>query len=962
MKATSMKIVVLSLIAQFVFTMTLSSCLLKRSDGSNGSNGTNGANGSNGSDGTNGGDGFYLPDDLTFAITASSIGASTATLQFTAEDSFGKPYNRFSQSDVTDGYLIFFLAQLTPPVASGDTAQWKNYKSDAVTAPGVASPTYDKTGTLTLIDSAAGKYSYTFSFNPHTVSSPVSVTYNADYTHRVAIQTAYSGREAVVGTPNIIVKSDTFDFVPSGHSVDGITTVTKAMAATSNCTQCHAELPGHNNYNNVNVCVLCHNPGANIGDSVNYDMSYMVHAIHSYNTKRTAPWRGPLNTGYTGSATEEVGLPQSSGNCSKCHHSDTLSNGEAPTGVDGDNWKNVPTMKACTACHNTVDFTVASTHKAPTGTINGGVQTSNRNCSVCHYTSMIEAYHSSSSIGSAHKPGASVGTWEKGIITYPRISYEISSATVDGGGNLSIDFAVKADGVIINLLDATGTGNNVRFATSYSVPSVKKSAATADSPYTKYAMPSAPIFYLAFAADQGSITAANAVDWNNIGNGSAGAGQPLTVSLLRLGMRYWAQPYDGAATPVTSAMALVPCLGDVRQTDGTLSGCGALGASGAPTVITGENINLGSLTPRYSGPTLIGFTAAITFQTVTALNSSWKSSGTGSTLVHTYSQVYPYPAGAKLRAVALGGSMKWDNGAIAYSTPSGTAYTTNLVTITTESIVKGVTGDNDRRTVVDPDKCAKCHEVLSMHGGSRVYQPRLCSMCHNAGFSSTGKIYDLDNPIDSIHLKNFIHGIHGSEKRETPLYFTAGTNFYSYPSNTLSSTLLTAFDSFISANNGVTWSKDSTVAAVALANSKTLMSFPGKPQNCLICHIASTSTEDATYGIGAVPTNALESTQEIDPDTSGGAAASSRDSYTYGRFTYPHNGDLTTKPISASCRGCHDGAVARVHMEQNGGKVLTARNATQVGGAESCILCHGPGRMVDADVQHGVQSSKAGSN
>jgi hypothetical protein len=47
-------------------------------------------------------------------------------------------------------------------------------------------------------------------------------------------------------------------------------------------------------------------------------------------------------------------------------------------------------------------------------------------------------------------------------------------------------------------------------------------------------------------------------------------------------------------------------------------------------------------------------------------------------------------------------------------------------------------------------------------------------------------------------------------------------------------------------------------------------------------------------------------------------------------------------------------------MEQNGGKVESARNATQVGGAETCILCHGYGRLIDADVKHGVKSAEHG--
>lgn len=971
MKKSALHLILAWALLSFAMTSVLIGCE-KPSDGKDGISGKPGDPGTPGSGGNNGNDGsdaFYLPDDLTFAITATSIGTSTATLQFTALDSLGNPYQFLKQSDVTSGYLVFLMAQMTPPANPGDPSQWQNYKSNPVVAPGVASPTFDKAGTLALIDKTLGKYSYTFSFNPHSVSSPIAVTYNANFTHRVAMQTALPGKELVVGTANIITKSATFDFVPSGHAVDGIVTVTKAMAATTNCNQCHAGVTGHAKYNDVNLCVMCHNPGANLGDSVNYDMNYMVHAIHSFNTKRTAPWRGPLNTGYAGTATDEVGLPQSSGNCRKCHHAETLSNGEIATGADGDNWKNIPNMKSCTACHNGVDFTVAATHKAPGGTINGGVQTSNKNCSVCHYPDMIEAYHSSATIGSPHKPNATVGSWEKGTITYPRMTYEMTRAEIMGSGALEIDFAIKADGVPIELLDSTGTANNKKFFITYSAPSSKPTAAqaSADLPYTKYGLPTAPSFVLAFAGDQDGVTASNAVDWNNLGNGSAGGGQPLTVSLLRLGIPYWARPYS--TTAVSGNLETSTCGGDPRQTSLTLAGCAGLGAAGSPTVITAENINLGSLTRKIDGSGHVYFTASITSQTVPTFNNNWRSVGMGSTLVKTYNYVYPYPFGAKLRAVGLQGTIKYD------TSPGTTATLGTQATLNAESTFIKVTGDTERRTVIDPAKCANCHEELSLHGGNRVYQP-ICNMCHNAGLVETGKAANGNNPMDSFQLKNLVHSIHGAEKRVTPFMFSTASasslaypaaamtvtgSVYSYPSGKLSATDLATFNAFITTNNnGTTWGDR---ANAPLGVSQTVITFPGKPQNCLTCHVGATSTTDATYGIEAIPTKALQATIVVDQDTSGGGALGSADAYLYGRYTYsqlPHNSDLTAEPIAASCRGCHDSPLAKVHMEQNGGKVGTARNAVQVGGAEACIVCHGYGRMVDADVQHGVKSAKQG--
>ena len=83
-----------------------------------------------------------------------------------------------------------------------------------------------------------------------------------------------------------------------------------------------------------------------------------------------------------------------------------------------------------------------------------------------------------------------------------------------------------------------------------------------------------------------------------------------------------------------------------------------------------------------------------------------------------------FPIGATMRAVALQ----------AYFTQISPASGRHAI-----SVVKAVTGDAVRRTVVDEKKCANCHEWFEGHGGSRVSQPQVCVMCHTPGMATSGR-------------------------------------------------------------------------------------------------------------------------------------------------------------------------------------------------------------------------------
>lgn len=278
-----------------------------------------------------------------------------------------------------------------------------------------------------------------------------------------------------------------------------------------------------------------------------------------------------------------------------------------------------------------------------------------------------------------------------------------------------------------------------------------------------------------------------------------------------------------------------------------------------------------------------------------------------------------FPAGATLRAVALQG----------YFTQS--AGTNGLAAATARhaiSVIKNVSTDSARRTVVDSAKCANCHEWFEAHGGNRVYDVQVCVTCHVPNLSTSGRGastanidtanralltadgYDFNAPTtfpeNSNNLKDLIHGIHASQARTTDFNFvrdrgTSGVYYYN-------------------------WSH---------------VTYPTAVNNCAMCHIDDnpvTSANEATYDID-LPAGVLATTVE------------SKNSSGVFTKTVPNATDLVSTPAASTCVYCHDSALSKTHMAQNGGQINVARSTLNATG-ETCVLCHGPGRSADVKAVH----------
>jgi len=228
-------------------------------------------------------------------------------------------------------------------------------------------------------------------------------TYTLTVTNAVPGGVKGSGVVGFQGHPNMDLNGDgkLDDRVP-------VTSVFKSFAITdttaenrrdvvsiAKCDQCHGTLSLHgmNRTDQIQVCVICHNPDAtdinvrpaNKADAVDgkaeetIDFKYMVHAIHAgQKDKYGFREKGIVVYGYGGSVHNysDVRFPGVLQDCAACHDSGTyyvpLGDEVLPTTVGtGANLANpdddtnyTPTASVCSSCHDSID---SKNHMAENG-------------------------------------------------------------------------------------------------------------------------------------------------------------------------------------------------------------------------------------------------------------------------------------------------------------------------------------------------------------------------------------------------------------------------------------------------------------------------------------------------------------------------------------------------------------------------------------------------------------------
>lgn len=206
----------------------------------------------------------------------------------------------------------------------------------------------------------------------------------------------------------------------------------------------------------------------------------------------------------------------------------------------------------------------------------------------------------------------------------------------------------------------------------------------------------------------------------------------------------------------------------------------------------------------------------------------------------------------------------------------------------------------DRRKVVDIDKCNDCHKNLALHGDNRSGNTEVCSTCHNPnatdvqqrGVAGTACFDQLGDVEVTIDMKRMVHQIHAG-------------------------------------NTAVCGYRNS-------AHDYTGVVYPGRLNNCEGCHI---KVDDIGTYYPVDPAIVPATTVDTGADRS------------------ILSDDIAISPNSSVCSSCHTSDLARNHMVQNGGDFTAGKDengALVSSGNETCQLCHGPGASADVGELHGV--------
>jgi len=419
-------------------------------DGNDGKKGKDGLDGSDGADGPPGPtvlNASLISEEQLSALEVVSeitgvVVASPAVVTFTLKTASGVPITGIVPFWEDSNYYVRFTMTKLIAGESGGPNTWVAYTRDATTN----DPDYD-TGS-SLVDNGDGSYTFTFITD---VTNVAGVAWEPTLTHRVAGQI---GSRSVPLEPQNLV----FDYVPAGGAV----TTTRNIAVMGTCNECHDNLVFHGRRFLVEYCVQCHNPDLATGEG---NMSFMIHRVHA---------AGKFEVLDDAIDYSHLTYPQDVENCRKCH-----SGADAAT-PDGDNWMNVPSVAACSGCHDGL---------SPTHGGGGGGDV----CLTCHNDTIAP------SIATAHLTANATPNNPDLLPGQRSITYELIEATVSGSNDVTIKFKILSDGTA---LDITNLPQDLLDPGRY------------------------PGFLLAWALPQDGID--KPMDYNNLGRRAA---QPLSLGL-----------------------------------------------------------------------------------------------------------------------------------------------------------------------------------------------------------------------------------------------------------------------------------------------------------------------------------------------------------------------------------------------------------------------------------------------
>jgi OmcA/MtrC family decaheme c-type cytochrome len=314
-----------------------------------------------------------------------------------------------------------------------------------------------------------------------------------------------------------------------------------------------------------------------------------------------------------------------------------------------------------------------------------------------------------------------------------------------------------------------------------------------------------------------------------------------------------------------------------------------------------------------------------------------------------------------------------------YPVTTGTAVPTpsfkagGLIVIA-PNVQKVATGYTGRRAIVEDARCNACHQELgtftedAFHAGQRN-DGTTCAWCHTPNRTSSGWLADSTA---------FVHAIHASAKRQNKFTWHASSETEGFWDITFPGILndcetchlpntynFGATDSASAAGqvDGIDRRPYRTVATGKFTKTVggTYTTYSGStcatlgtstPQTATGAFSLSpwitadaSGTSGTNYGIGFSYNAGLTTASSCKPDgtpTSNPAGG-----------TLPADpASLVNSPTVSVCSACHDSADAISHFKINGAAYYQPRSTALSGTNETCLVCHGTGRVADIKVMH----------
>ncbi len=704
------------------------SVLLAACSGSTGGQGPAGAAGATGPTGPAGPTGPVTGLNVTSAtaitgtITSVTVGSGQPVVDFQLVDENGAPLSGLPAADIG-----FAIAKLTPGT-NGTSSYWTSYIYQTVTPSGCPTgvtscdtapaiqPATESGTTGKLVDNGNGTYVYTFAKN---ITTDPLVTYVATLTHRVAFE--------IRGLAQ--ANNGAYTFQPSTGATTNI--FSREIVETSTCDTCHGFLNAHGGARvEVHYCVMCHSPQNSDPYSGNtLDFKRMIHKIHtginlpSINPPALAAvdttptlGQGYWIVGYMESLNNfnTVLFPQDTRNCQTCHVQNLAGATEAG------NYASVPTMEACGACHDNVNFATGANHST-------NIVANDTQCVTCHGPSSnldngqltAVAAHTIPDVVAAALYQFSVNSVTFSVqagSTYPVVNLSVTNPNNHQPYNILADPTFVGNGII-----AGQTFNGV----------------TPTGVTTPVCVNGASRLSVDIAWDTSDYT-----NWASAPTPTPPLTLPLSATQIA-DIAAWGQPVQ--VNPIVPGAGSVPagCAASTLAYGGT-----TVPATPASSTVYGPLTN-GSFT--VVGPALPAPPPA----------QCPPGSGTACAPIQNVVAVLEGHPGV----VTTGTSAD----RVGVTTAVGYGNTTGAAPV-------------PRRTIVDIAKCDVCHKVLQLHGDNRNDNPQACVVCHNPASTDISERVVAGQPMttvgvdglweQTIDFKHHIHEIHSDAWRQTQPNYT----------------------------------------------------------------------------------------------------------------------------------------------------------------------------------------------